>query len=112
MVVYVEEVDRNLEASLCQHACHGQRVATVVAGAGEHDDGREFCPLLSNGCRECLRCPFHEVNRVYRLMLNGIFVKLMNLSTCKYFHSDAKIQKRNRSSVIKGSFFFLMLNKL
>ena len=54
---------------------------------------RAVGPLLHYGGGEGLRGTLHEVDALHGLVLYRVLVKLMNLSSSKYLHTSAKVQK-------------------
>ena len=79
MVVYIKKVYAHLVVGQGEHPGHGQCVATIVAGSGQHDDRRVFGPFFHDGCRERFCGALHQVNALDGLVLNGILVKLVEL---------------------------------
>ena len=102
----VEEIYADAKLLGCKHAGHGQCVTTIVARACKHNDRRTFCPLLHDGSGECFGRPFHEINGFYGLVVDGIFVKLLNLSRGKYLHNIAKIVKENGENLYRNCFLY------
>ena len=93
LVVNVKQIDRHLIAGIGEQARHGKGVATVVARTGEDHHWRAVGPLLHYGGGEGLRGTLHEVDALHGLVLYRVLVKLMNLSSSKYLHTSAKVQK-------------------
>ena len=86
MAGYVEEVDCYIIVPVDEHSGNGQCITAVIAGTGKDDDRRRTAPLVGDGLSDGFGCPFHQIDGFNGLMLNGIFVQLMYLSTRKYLH--------------------------
>ena len=86
LVMDIKQVDGNSVALLAQHTGNGQGIATVVAGTGKHDHGRTRVPPLGDDAGHSLGGTLHEVYRPNGLVLYGISIQLMYLSTCKNLH--------------------------
>ena len=88
----VKQEDLHLVVLLRQHACHCQSIATIVARTSKHHKGARLVPAFGDDLSESLRCTLHQVDGVYRLMLNSILVPVLYLCASEYLHNTAKIQ--------------------
>ncbi len=110
-VVNVEEIHTDLVVLFCQKSCHGQGVASVVAGSGKDYHGRAVGPLVHDGACDGFCSSLHQVDRLDGLVRNGIVVKLVNLSSGENLHITAKLVQT--SGISKGILpFFRLVGKL
>ena len=86
LVAHIEQKYTHPISVFAEKACHGKCITTIVSRTGENHDRRSVRPFLLDGTGERLCRPFHQVERCDRLMLNGVFIQLMYLSTSEYFH--------------------------
>ncbi len=93
LVMDVKQIGRHLIAGIGEQPRHGKGVAAVVARTGKDDHGRAVGPLFHDGSGEGLGGTLHEIDALYGFVLYRILVKLMYLSSSKYLHTSAKVQK-------------------
>ena len=68
----VKQVSLYLVAHVGQHACNSQRIATIVARSGKDHDGIDGGPFLGDDTCESMCSAFHQINRCYWLIIDGI----------------------------------------
>ena len=62
VVADVEQIDVNIISAVEQHSCHCKRVASVVAGSGEHYDILADGPFFRDGLGESFCRTFHQID--------------------------------------------------
>ena len=87
----IEQVGAHLVAQVAEHTGYGQRIAAIVSGSCKRNDGYRSVPSGADGACQCRSSSLHQVDGLDGLVLYCVFVKLMYLSTCQYFHCDAKL---------------------
>ena len=91
----IEKVSTHLIVLLSQQTRHGKGVAAIVSWSGKDNDRGCIRVFLDDGLSQRLSRTLHEIETRNGLVLDGVFVQLMYLSTSKYLHLTAKI--RNNS---------------
>ena len=89
----IEEIGTHMVVEFAQHTGHCECVATIVAWSGKDNNGYGIVPSISDGARQCLGGTFHQIDAGYRLVFDGVSVKLFDLSTGEYFHCNCKNKK-------------------
>src|SRR6476620_2011562 len=72
-------VSDGTETGLHKHPGYGQSIAAISSLSAENFKGMSMPVLLPDPFKAAGGSPFHEVNRAYRFVLNGILVPCLYL---------------------------------
>ena len=82
----VEQVGLHMVGLFMQQAGDGQRIGTIVALTGKNNHPQRTGIVATELVHKGTGCPFHKIDRTDRLMLDRIFVKILDFISCKYLH--------------------------
>ena len=74
LVVDIEKENSHLVVLSCQHAGHGEGIASIVPRSGKDDYGCTFGPLIHDGTGEGFGGTFHQVDGFDGFVLDRIFI--------------------------------------
>ena len=74
-----KNVSDGTETRLQKHPGYGQSIAAIISLSAENFKGMSMPVLLPDPFKAAGGSPFHEVNRAYRFVLNGILVPCLYL---------------------------------
>ena len=82
----VEQIDGNCITPVGKHPRDCKGIATIVAWTSKDHHRSESGPSVGDCLSDCCGGTLHQVDGANGLMINGIFVELVNLCAIKYLH--------------------------
>jgi hypothetical protein len=80
-----DDVHFRFKAMIAKHPRDGQAVTAIVAHPADYPDQGRFLSLFRNPPEAGTGSPFHEVERTYRLMVDGVKISLPDHLNRQYF---------------------------